>query len=210
MGMSQIKVSESNKRTRKKRPVWPRRAAYVAAIAALALYIFRILAGEIPVANRLGFPEIVLVVLVVFLASGFLERVREVAIGDVTVKLHQVAKRQKQQRQQILTVQQTQEQLRAMLEQIQIALGGVVTRYEFEHLRKLVDGVDDTVTFGPHFFSELERLDALGFLKPERPEGLVAIKVGRRDGDMFRLREFVSLTERGEQYLAAVQRAASR
>ena len=110
-------------------------------------------------------------------------------LGEIKEKISKVNDRQNDQE--------------TILNAIKIALGGIINKYELEHLKKIWKESDDIVRFGPHFFLEIEHLDSIGFLMPTKREGLIAMKK-YKDGEEFHLREYTSITEKGKNYLSIV------
>lgn len=95
-----------------------------------------------------------------------------------------------------------QDEAQKVIKALSIALEGIVAKYERDHLEKLRPENDDTVSFGPNFFQEIERLDAIGFISPIKRDGIVAIQNEHgTPGQLFHLREYVKLTEKGKNYL---------
>jgi len=129
--------------------------------------------------------------------DGIREVIRDLGVAPVRAskQLEQV-----QQRQDILDKKVEE------MDAVRIALEGIVTKYEREHLKKLLPQNDDMVRFGPHFFSEIERLDAIGFITPLKDAGMVALKNEHGNpGEEFHLREYVTLNKKGLSYLEVVR-----
>ncbi|MBD2545158.1 hypothetical protein [Planktothricoides raciborskii] len=113
-------------------------------------------------------------------------------------KVQNVEERQNQ-------TEKRQDKTQEIINAIRISLEGIVTKYERSHLEKLIERNDDAVKFGPHFFEELERLDAIGFIVPIKTQGIIAIKEEHgNEGEVFHLREYVKLTKKGFNYLKIV------
>jgi hypothetical protein len=128
---------------------------------------------------------------------------QEAIFAKVAEHLEIVAKRNELRK--VKEVEERQENTEKMVDAVRIALEGIVTKYEREHLKKLLPQNDDIVRFGPHFFSEIERLDAIGFIAPLKDSGIVAIKKEHGNpGEELHLREYVTLTKKGTIYLKIV------
>ncbi|MGH7573331.1 MAG: hypothetical protein ACREMK_16030 [Gemmatimonadota bacterium] len=98
------------------------------------------------------------------------------------------------------------------IESIRVALRGLVSKYELEHLRRLRDNnLPFIVNYGKEFYGEIKRLDDFGFIlpKPDLPSGLytlverfgheVEAPLGSRT--KFNLHDYVVLTQEGRRYL---------
>lgn len=114
----------------------------------------------------------------------------------------------KRQQQQIRQLEDQQARLgQVQLLTSQIALKGIVTRFELEKLRGLsVDG-PFWVRYHPRMYDELRRLDALQFVAPVANHGLVDIRTdyARRENLEFDLKHYVYLTDDGRSYLALLE-----
>src|SRR5690242_689132 len=88
-------------------------------------YVGLILAGKIPPQAKLGWPELSLVGFVVIVAGGFLDRLGRVSFGEKGLEfdLNAVVSRQNAQESELTA--------------IKVALRGLVTRYEYNHLARL-------------------------------------------------------------------------
>lgn len=98
------------------------------------------------------------------------------------------------------------------IESIRVALRGLVSKYELEHLRRLRDkDVPFIVNYGKEFYGEIKRLDDFGFLlpKPDLPNGLYTLvdRFGHEEEaplesrTRFNLHDYVMLTQEGRRYL---------
>lgn len=157
------------------------------------IYLVGVISGYISKDNRLGANEFLLLLLLVLGAIGFFGKISEINFGEgkFSIKLQEVEKRQ--------------ESTEKMVDAVRTALEGIVTKYERQHLEKLLPQNNDIVRFGPHFFSEIERLDAIGFIAPVKEAGLVAIEYEHgKPGEELHLREYAKLTEQGMKYLNVV------
>ncbi|SEG88211.1 hypothetical protein SAMN05444920_106203 [Nonomuraea solani] len=137
----------------------------------------------------------------VALAAGLLAGVyfaaAQYSITDVTIGAGGVTAR-------LDRAEAKQRVLESDLRAIQVALGGLVTKYEWGHLRGLA-------AEGPMIArsredrklqQELERLDAMGFVEPLDPRGLNAIWDDHgHTGRDFDLKPYVAITDAGREYL---------
>ena len=100
-----------------------------------------------------------------------------------------------------------QEELQEIIDALSVALEGITTKYERDHLEKLRPNAGDMVKFGPNFFEEIERLDSIGFIEPIKRDGIIAMKNEHgNNGEKLYLREYVKLTNKGKNYLNIVGR----
>ncbi|TYB58923.1 hypothetical protein FXF51_35960 [Nonomuraea sp. PA05] len=95
--------------------------------------------------------------------------------------------------------------LEGELRALQVTLGGLVTKHEWNHLRRLSEEKQVLVRHREDgkLQQELERLDALGFLEPlDSQRGLNAIREDHgRPGEEFDLTRYVKITDAGLEYL---------
>src|SRR5271165_5028760 len=121
-------------------------ATKVALTGLAFVYIALVLAGRITGAARLGWIEFALIAFVVLFAGGFLEKLKNISIGEKGLEVV------------LEDIQVQQEAQRSDLTAIKIALRGLVTKYEYRHLACLkADGPYD-VQYGNKFFDEITRL----------------------------------------------------
>jgi hypothetical protein len=90
----------------------------------------------------------------------------------------------------------------AEIRSLQIALQGIVTRYEFDKLVGLSKEAPFLCYYSPDLDNELKRLRALGLVQNHQGVGLTAIRRDYKDKDrQFDLRRFFFITEEGREYL---------
>jgi cell division protein FtsB len=157
------------------------------------VYLVGIITGYVPQSNRLGVNEFLLLLLLVLGVTGFFGKISAIDFGEgkFSIKLQEVKDRQ--------------DNLEKMMEAVRTALEGIVTKYERQHLEKLLPPNDDLVKYGPHFWGEIERLDDIGYIAPQKANGMVAIQSEHGTaGEAFHLREYVTLTEKGLKYLNVI------
>lgn len=163
--------------------------------AFIVLYILLLVIGVIKQENRLGTSEYILIAFIMLFAAGFFDKLSELSFGKdgFSVRLSEIEERQDNQENIIIA--------------IQIALRGLVTKYEYEHLIRLSSPGPYYCKFGHIFFEEIKRLDALGFIRPAAQyfnDGFNLIKQRFETNlEDFNLKEYVQITEEGEAYIKA-------
>lgn len=168
------------------------------AVLALAYLLF-ILTGKINPEKRLGWAEFALVLFVVLLLSNFFDQLAELSFGKEG--LHVIRRMESKQ--------QAQE---SDLIAVKIALSGLVTKYEYDHLAGLNSAAPYRVQFGNIFFDEIRRLDAIGFVQVSgrNGRGFNAIKDDHESNrETFDLKDYMQITEEGRVYLQARTRVAA-
>jgi hypothetical protein len=96
----------------------------------------------------------------------------------------------------------------AEIKAIELALKGILTKYEKGHLEGL-KRPEYKIQYEPDLYRYLHRLDGLNFIQPNLGYGLMTIEDRHRPDEkipveqrpFFDLKEFVSITEDGERYL---------
>lgn len=131
------------------------------------------------------------------LVDIFSKRVNE---GD-SVKIGGIIELEKK----VTEVHERQNDQDTILNAIRIALEAIITKYEVMHLKKLWTESNDLERYGPHFSNEIYRLDAIGFLRPTKTEGLRAMEK-YNVGEEFHLREYAEITEKGKSFLINLEK----
>jgi len=134
----------------------PRRsglASKVLLVTFTAVYVTLIVTGGIDSNRKLGPAEYALIAFVVLFAGNFFNKLAELSFGKEGLSLR------------LNTVEERQERAEDTLNAIQIALTGLLTKYEYEHLRKLDILHAYPCRSGNIFFDEIRRLDSIGFLR---------------------------------------------
>ena len=157
------------------------------------------------------------------------------ALGELHAPAHLITDINKTRKQvdklraQLGQVEKGQQQLNQNILAIQVALKGIVTKYEYEYLRRLAehqpfpsevgDGEyhyeDDRHHYAPDVYPRLKRLDDIGFIRPREIEGrrhLLRIvedhggdeRWRNEDRSRFKLRDYVEITDAGLNYLSLV------
>ncbi|MEU4223283.1 hypothetical protein AB0F17_03215 [Nonomuraea sp. NPDC026600] len=163
----------------------------IAYLAYLVLIPFGLVDGD----NRLELPEIALAIALLvgasFSASSYSITDFTIGPGGFSARLAQYEKRQNS--------------LEADVNALRIALTGLVTKYEWDHLRRLTEQPMVMVKFREDrkLQLELERLDAMGFISPrDELRGLNAIVDDHAgDPEEFDLKNYVEITDDGADYL---------
>jgi len=103
--------------------------------------------------------------------------------------------------QHIRSLQDRQETTESRLRTIQVVTKALVTEFEYEKLRGLAGDVPFMVQFHNSMVSELNRLDAIRFVRPKPGYGIESIR--ERDGadSKFDLKKYVEITSDGLEYL---------
>lgn len=116
-------------------------------------------------------------------------------------------------------VKRQQELQASDIESIRVALRGLVSKYELQHLQGLATRNPFIVNYGKEFFDELKRLDDFGFLLP-RPgleRGLYTVfeRYGHEENaplenrTRFNLHDYVVITPEGDRYLELYRATSS-
>jgi hypothetical protein len=103
--------------------------------------------------------------------------------------------------QHIRRLQDRQETTESRLRTIQVVIKGLVTEFEFEKLRALAGDGPFMVQFHNSMVSEINRLDAIRYVRPKRGYGIESIR--ERDGTdkKFDLKQYIEITNNGLEYL---------
>lgn len=171
-------------------------SAICAALLAVVylLYILSIPFGLVGRDNRLGTPEIVLAV--VLLSALAFAAQDCYTIIDFTFGTSGVSAKFGQR------VKTLENEVRAL----QVAVAGLVTKHEWEHLTALEREGQPALVYwrkDRSLLSELYRLDALRFVETLDNRGIEAIRQDQENNpDQFDLKHYLKLTEEGREYLA--------
>jgi hypothetical protein len=87
------------------------------------------------------------------------------------------------------------------LRTIQVVIKGLITEFEYEKLRGLAAPGTFMAQFHNSMVQELNRLDAIRYVRPVPPYGIESIR--ERDGTdkKFDLKQYIQITEDGSEYL---------
>lgn len=165
-----------------------RRIFSVVVAVLLIGYLIVVPLGFIGPDKRLTTAEIVLAVAVLVLSQYSIEDLTFDAGGASKIRLRRVEDRQSA--------------LESDVKVLQVALSGIVTKYELSHLRGLAASGMFDVQYSNHMVRELERLDAMQYVEPVRSDGLNAIRTDHQGpDDRFNLKDYAKITGRGREYL---------
>lgn len=159
-----------------------------------------ILAGRVTATTRLGWAEFALIIFIVLLFGNFFDRLAELSFGKDGLHI-------------IRRIEDKQKTQDADLTAIKIALSGLVTKYEYQHLSGLNAPQPYRVQFGNIFFDEIRRLDAIGFIQvgDRNGRGFNAIKDDHENNrEFFDLKDYMQITNEGTVYLQARSRVAEQ
>jgi hypothetical protein len=103
--------------------------------------------------------------------------------------------------QEVQRLQGRQNATESRLRTIQIVIKGLVTEFEYQKLRGLAAPAPFLVQFHNSMLQELNRLDAIRYLRPVPGYGIESIR--ERDGTdkQFDLKQYVDITPDGLEYL---------
>lgn len=159
-------------------------------------YLIAVIFGAIDKDRRLESTEFGILVAVLIFSSGLVGRLADITIGKEGLK----ASFQK--------LEERQAQQETTIRAIQVALKGIVSRFELDKLRGLAGQNSFFCFYSPDFLAELKRLDALGFIRPLLAGGLNELKAtyGREDlspdqRPRFDLKTCMEVTPEGRAYL---------
>jgi len=104
--------------------------------------------------------------------------------------------------QQIRKLQGRQDTTESRLRTIQVVIKALVTEFEYEKMRALAGGGPFMVQFHNSMVAELNRLDAIRYVRPKPGYGIESIR--ERDGTdkKFDLKQYVEITNDGLEYLS--------
>jgi hypothetical protein len=185
---------ESVKRTARRVAHFQAIVLGVACVAIFA-YLAAITQGVIEPDDRLSAPEITLG-LVVLAAIIFSGQLRGYSVKDLTLGTGGLTA-------SFERIEARQESLESEVKALQVALTGLVTKFEMVHLAKLAGEGAASVRFGEIMLSELTHLDAMQFVRPVDPRGLNALRQDHGSGlTDFNLKSYVEITREGLEYSA--------
>ena len=168
----------------------------------VAGYLVVIPFGLVRQSNRLSVEEIVLaislfVILAFFAQTSYSIRNFSLGSGGFTAEFDRIDARQSA--------------LESEVRALQVAISGMVTKFEIAHLEKLAADGPAVVRFGEIMISELTHLDAMQFLRPKGLRGLNALRQDHGSGlDDFDLKEYVEITKEGLEYIILRTRLVAR
>lgn len=171
--------------------------------SAIAVYFVLALRGKIGKDNRVTPAELGVLVagavgIGVLLKPEFFDRLRKFDIAGVKVELGEVRKSQ-------MEVQKQQDEQRAMIEDIRLALRLLIGERERVHLLNLFHRRTDTYEVRGALRDEIRRLRTMNLIRM-RPDKTVA---GMPANAQFNLGDFVELTEDGFRFVSRMNEIAA-
>jgi hypothetical protein len=150
--------------------------------------------GLVPADHRLGTVE--MAVAGGLVALGVISLQQSYVVTDLTVSARGLTAT-------VARLRHDQDVLQSNVAALQVAVAGIVTKFEESHLRKLAGREPALVHFGHIFLEELTRLDRINYIRPRDARGLNAIREDFSDDSVdFDLKQYVEITEEGSNYLA--------
>jgi CAP12/Pycsar effector protein, TIR domain len=133
--------------------------------------------------------------------DGIRKIVRDLGVIDrkAAKALNEIRTRQDEHSQELSRQQ-------AQIRSLQVALQGIVTKYELDKLIGLRGAEPFMCYYSDDLFEEMKRLRAMGLVQHQEGSGLAAMKRGFKDRNAkFDLRDFFYITAQGREYLALRQ-----
>ena len=109
---------------------------------------------------------------------------------------------QQRTQEQIRRLENRQETTESRLRTIQIVIKGLVTEFEHEKLRGLATNGPFMVQFHNSMIAELNRLDAIQYVRPKPGYGIESIRKQDGTDKKFDLKQYVEITDNGLEYLS--------
>jgi hypothetical protein len=100
---------------------------------------------------------------------------------------------------QISEITSRQETIESSIQTLQVVVKGILTRFEYEKLLGLEADGPFKVRYHQDMYPELKRLDAIGYVQPQKGQKLVALRE-ERSGE-FDLKDYVRITHDGREFL---------
>jgi Predicted nucleotide-binding protein containing TIR-like domain len=102
---------------------------------------------------------------------------------------------------EIRNIKNRQSTIENSIKTLQIVTKVLVSEFEYEKLRGLAKEGPFMVGFHNDMYEELKRLDAIRYIQPQQGYGLRDIQSRDGRGDEFDLKQYVSITDSGKEYL---------
>lgn len=168
-------------------------ATVVVAVACVG-YVLAIPIGLVAPDRRLGAGELVLIGFV--LLVGVVCSQSSYALTDLSLGADGISAK-------VERLNLRQDSVESDVTALQVAVTGIVTKFEEIHLTNLASHRPAMVRFGKIMLNELIRLDAIAYLRPVHPRGLIAIEEDQSHNEgEFDLKTYVEITPEGLEYLA--------
>lgn len=174
-----------------------RLAFHTALLIITTIYVLLIPFGFVAKDNRWQTEEIVLVGILLIISSQLLESITDLTIGKegISAKFNQLEAKQEEQKNQLSKQQ-------AEIRSLQIALEGIVTRFELDKLNGLNKEEPFLCYYSEDLYEELKRLRAMGLVQNHEGVGLETIKKEYKDkSQKLDLKRFFYITYQGQEYL---------
>jgi hypothetical protein len=184
-------ATEPDERSSHSGITWRGKLIAAGVILLVVSYIGGIVFGFLPEKQKLGGPEIGIllvgvIVVLLLLQPRFLDRLTHVKVGSVEVELEKL--------------QRDQQRQRSELDDVRFALTMLLQGNELRHLKSLESGETQGYVGNHDLRTELRRLRTLGLVQNHRDSKIADLT----DNGKFDLSRIVELTERGRQYLRRV------
>jgi hypothetical protein len=170
---------------------------YAALLLFVLGYTLLVPFGVVHENNRWKAEEIVLVGVLVVASSGLLDSLVDLKFGKegFSAKFQKIEKRQEDQEHRL-------SQQAAEIRSLQVALQGIVTRYELDKLVGLSKQEPFLCHYSDDMYNELKRLRAMGLVLNHEGTGLTDMRRDNKDSRrQFDLKRYFYITEQGREYL---------
>lgn len=170
---------------------------HAALLIITTLYVLLIPFGFVAKDNRWQTEEIVLLGILLIISSQLLESLTDLTVGKegISAKFKQLKAKQEEQKDQLSKQQ-------AEIRSLQVALQGIVTRFELDKLIGLNKEESFLCYYSEDLYEELKRLRAMGLVQNHEGVGLETIKREFKDkSQKLDLKRFFYITDQGREYL---------
>lgn len=174
-----------------------RPAFHITLLLSTTLYVLLIPFGFVAKDNRWQTEEIVLLGILLIISSQLLESLTDLTVGKegISAKFKQLEAKQEEQKDQLSKQQ-------AEIRSLQVALQGIVTRFELDKLLGLSKEEPFLCYYSEDLYEELKRLRAMGLVQNHEGVGLGTIKREYKDkSQKLDLKRFFYITVEGQEYL---------
>jgi hypothetical protein len=160
-------------------------------------YLLLVPFGGVARENRWGTEEVVLLGVALVLSSRLIDSLSDFHIGKegFGAKFRRLEERQSEQEEQLL-------KQKAEIRSLQVALQGIVSRYELDKLVGLHREEPFQCYYSDDLFEELKHLRAMDLVRNHEGTGLADLRRQFKDKhQQFDLKRFFYITEQGREYL---------
>lgn len=161
------------------------------------IYILLIPLGFVAKDNRWHTEEISLIGILLIISSQLLESITDLTFGKdgISAKFQQLEEKQEQQKDQLSSQQ-------AEIRSLQVALQGIVTRFELDKLIGLNKAESFLCYYSEDLYDEIKRLRAMKLVQNHEGVGLETLRREYKDkSQKFDLKRFFYITDQGQEYL---------